>query len=212
MQRYLEPEIMDNVKQAQAFHVAKRDYGIQGFLYLYEKYIDMRNGKIIDLGCGTGAYLIALENKYPDLIIDGIDGSEPMIQIAKESVEYHGSSVKVTHCQFKNLDAAADCVISTNTLHHLHNPSIFWDCAKRVAPKVFVMDLIRPKNTTVASSIVDMLANGESDEFKFDYYNSLLAAFDPEELTNQIKDTKLKLLIEGEPDGLQVAIIHGTIL
>ena len=71
------------------------------------------------------------------------------------------------------------------------------------------MDLVRPKSTTIARSIVDTLAADESDEFKFDYYNSLLAAFSPEELTEQIKDTSLNLVIEGNPEFLQVAIIHG---
>lgn len=209
MQRYLEPELMDNLEQALAFHKANRDYGIKGFLDLYKKYVNIQDGKIVDLGCGTGAYLLALENQYPNLIITGFDGSEPMIQIARGLVEFHSSSVRVRHRQFKDIDATADCVISTNTLHHLHDPTVFWDCVKRVGRRVFVMDLVRPKSTTMARSIVDTLAADESDEFKFDYYNSLLAAFSPEELAEQIKDTKLNLVIEGDPNFLQVAIIHG---
>jgi hypothetical protein len=73
------------------------------------------------------------------------------------------------------------------------------------------MDLIRPNNPVLARSIVDTLALNESDEFKFDYYNSLLAAFSPEELTEQIKDTGLQLTIEGNPDFLQVAVIYGIL-
>jgi hypothetical protein len=73
------------------------------------------------------------------------------------------------------------------------------------------MDLVRPASPTIARSIVDTLAAVESNEFKFDYYNSLLAAFSPEELAEQIKDTNLNLVIEGDPDFLQVAIIHGIL-
>lgn len=211
MQRYLEPELMNSVEQALAFHTANRDYGIKGFLELYEKHVNIKDGKIVDLGCGTGEYLLALENKYPNLIITGFDGSEAMIQIAQGLIEFHNSSIRIRHQQFKNVDATADCVISTNTLHHLHDPSIFWDCVKRTAPRVFVMDLIRPNNPVLARSIVDTLALNESDEFKFDYYNSLLAAFSPEELTEQIKDTGLQLTIEGNPDFLQVAVIYGIL-
>jgi SAM-dependent methyltransferase len=211
MQRCLEPELMDNMEHALAFRRANRDYGIKGFLEFYAKYVNMATGKIIDLGCGTGEYLLALENKYPDLSIIGFDGSEPMIQLARAIVEHHGSNVCVHHMEFKDIDTTADCIISTNTLHHLHDPTVFWDCVKRTAQQVFVMDLVRPKSTVVARYIVDTLAKNESDEFKFDYYNSLLAAFSLEELTDQIKDTNLTITIEGDPNFLQVVIIHGIL-
>lgn len=211
MQRCVEPELMDNLEQALAFRRANREYGIKGFLELYAKYLNMSKGKLIDLGCGTGEYLIALEHQYPNLIITGFDGSEPMIQIAGGIVEHHSSNVRVRHRQFKDIDHTADCVISTNTLHHLHDPTVFWDCVKRVARRVFVMDLIRPSSTLVARNIVDTLAKGESDEFKFDYYNSLLAAFSVEELQQQIEGTGLTLTVEGDPEYLQVAVIHGIL-
>jgi hypothetical protein len=155
--------------------------------------------------------LLALENKYPDLIITGFDGSEPMVQIARGIVKNHKSSVCVRHEQFKDINFTADCVISTNTLHHQHTPTVFWDCVKRTARRVFIMDLVRPESTVVARHIVDTLAKDESNEFKTDYYNSLLAAFSLEELTDQIKDTNLTISIEGDPNFLQVAIIHGIL-
>jgi 2-polyprenyl-3-methyl-5-hydroxy-6-metoxy-1,4-benzoquinol methylase len=211
MQRHLEPELMDNSEHALAFHRANKDYGIRGFLDLYNKYINLQEGKIIDLGTGSGEYLLALEHKYPKLIITGFDGSEPMVHIARGLVETHSSSIRVRHRAFKDIDATADCVISTNTLHHMHDPSVFWNCVKKVAPKVFVMDLVRPANITIARSIVDTLATNESDEFKIDYYNSLLAAFSPEELQEQINGTKLQLTVEGDSNSLQVAVIHGIL-
>lgn len=211
MQRCLEPELMDDLGQAWAFHKADRSYGIRGFLEFYEKYVGMTTGKIIDLGCGNAQYLLALEQQHPELFITGFDGSEPMIQIARGMIEAHDSNVRVKHMKFKDIDYTADCVISTNTLHHVHDPSVFWDCVKRVAPKVFVMDLVRPASTLTARTIVDTLAKNESDEFKFDYYNSLLAAFSPEELASQIEGTGLTLEVEGDPNFLQVAVIHGIL-
>jgi trans-aconitate methyltransferase len=163
------------------------------------------------LGTGTGEYLLALENKYPKLIITGFDGSEPMVQIAQGLVELHSSSVRVRHRSFKDIDEKANCVISTNTLHHMHDPYIFWDCVKKIAPKIFVMDLIRPNSISIASNIVDVFAHNESNEFKSDYYNSLLAAFSPKELQEQIKGTNLQLIVEGDPNSLQVAVIYGIL-
>jgi 2-polyprenyl-3-methyl-5-hydroxy-6-metoxy-1,4-benzoquinol methylase len=211
MQRHLESEIMSDPEQVTAFSSANRDYGIKGFLQFYDEYVKLSSGSIIDLGCGTGAYLLALEQKYPKLDITGFDGSALMIQVAQELIEARGSSVKVQYQQFNDISVIADCVMSTNTLHHLHNPIEFWNCVKRIAPKVFVMDLIRPKSETIAKDIVDVLAGNESEIFKKDYYNSLLAAFTQEELLEQIKDTNLNLVVEGDPSFLQVAIIHGIL-
>jgi trans-aconitate methyltransferase len=202
---------MNSADQALAFHNANRDHGVRGFLEFYEKHVNIKYGKIVDLGCGTGEYLLALENKYPDLIITGFDGSEAMVQIAQGLVKLHSSSIRIRNQQFKNVNTTADCVISTNTLHHLHDPGVFWDCVKRSAPRAFIMDLVRPHSILLARNIVDTLATNESDEFKFDYYNSLLAAFSPEELAEQIKDTGLQLEIEGTSDFLQVAVIYGIL-
>jgi hypothetical protein len=99
--------------------------------------------------------------------------------------------------------------MSTNTLHHIHQPKKFWDVVKTIAPQVFVMDLVRPSNTNIANDIIETFAKDDSELFKQDYYNSLCAAFSAEELQEQIVGTNLKLSIEG--DFLQVAIIHGCI-
>lgn len=211
MQRCIESELMDDPEQALAFHKASREYGIRGFIELYKKYVNIHEGRVVDLGCGTGAYLFALEEVYPTLKITGYDGSEPMVQIGRGLAEAISSGVRLCHRKFKDVDDTADCVISTNTLHHMHDPTVFWNCVKRISNRVFVMDLIRPLDTTIARSIVDTLAKDDSEEFKTDYYNSLLAAFSAEELQDQIKETKLKLIIEGDPSFLQVAIIYGVL-
>jgi ubiquinone/menaquinone biosynthesis C-methylase UbiE len=212
MQRYLEPELMDNLDQVLAFHKGSKDYGIQGFLSLYEKHINIAAGKVVDLGCGTGSYLFALEEKYPKLSITGYDGSSIMIHVGQGVADCKSSGVRLRHQDFENVNDTADIVISTNTLHHLHNTDVFWNCIKRISNRVFIMDLIRPANDEIAKTIVETLAGNDSKEFKTDYYNSLLAAFSVDELLKQIEGTNLKLEVEGTPDFLQVAVIHGTIL
>ena len=39
----------------------------------------------------------------------------------------------------------------------------------------------------------------------------MLAAFSVEELQEQIKGTNLQLVVEGDPNFLQVAVIHGIL-
>lgn len=211
MQRCLEPEIMDEKNQVLAFHHGNRDYGIKGFLDFYKKYVNLKKGKVVDLGCGTGSYLFALETQYPELSITGYDASEYMIELGQTIAENISSGVKLRCEYFKNIKDSADCVISTNTLHHMHDSKIFWNCIKNISNYVFVMDLVRPKNKDIAKKIVDRLAKDDSELFKIDYYNSLLAAFDADELRQQISGTKLNLILEGKNDFLQIAIIYGQI-
>ncbi len=211
MQRHLEPEIMNEKNQVLAFHHGSRDYGIKGFLDFYKKYVNLKKGKVVDLGCGTGSYLFALETQYPDLLITGYDASEYMIELGQTIVENISSGVRLRCEYFKNVKDSADCVISTNTLHHIHDSNIFWNCVKNISNNLFIMDLVRPKNKDIAKKIVGQLAEKDSELFKNDYYNSLLAAFNADELRQQILDTKLNLIIEGNTDFLQVAIIYGQI-
>jgi trans-aconitate methyltransferase len=198
MQRCLEPELMLDDEQVKAFVEGSKDYGIDGFLYLYKKYAGLIKGKVVDLGSGPGQYIDALSKEYSDLEVVGYDGSPAMVNL----------SSNVTLSNIYNVVDTADLVMSTNTLHHIHNPEKFWNVAKTIAPNVFVMDLVRPPNEETANAIVGTFAKNDSDIFKQDYYNSLCAAFSVEELQDQIKDTNLQLSIEG--DFLQVAVIYGV--
>jgi trans-aconitate methyltransferase len=202
MQRCLEPELMIDADQVSAFVNGTREYGIKGFLDLYKKYNGITKGKIVDLGSGDGKYICALANEYSSLNITGYDGSPTMVRLS--------NNVKL--CNIYDVVDTADMVISTNTLHHIHDVTKFWKVVKSIAPSVFIMDLVRPIDETVAHDIVNTLAKNDSKMFKQDYSNSLNAAFSVEELEEQIKETNLKLVIEGAPKFLQIAVIYGNIL
>jgi hypothetical protein len=49
-----------------------------------------------------------------------------------------------------------------------------------------VMDLFRPPSRHAAETIVETYAGGEIELFKTDFLNSLLAAYRPDEVTEQI--------------------------
>ncbi len=86
--------------------------------------------KILDLGCGTGNASVALLERYPnhDVSVFLIDGSEQMVEIAKEktNLKFPGS-VAGSHIAdissadwVKGLNAAEfDAIISTLVLEHL---------------------------------------------------------------------------------------------
>ena len=64
MRRVVEPELMDRIDQVAAFNTGNKDLGIESFINFYENYINITKGKIVDLGCGTGDYLVALSCSY----------------------------------------------------------------------------------------------------------------------------------------------------
>jgi len=207
MQRIIEPELMDDVDQVAAYNAGNKEFGIEGFLNYYEKNINITEGKIVDLGCGTADYLVALAKKYPKLVIVGYDGSPNMIKQAEKNIQ--GYNITVICKQFADIEDTADCAISINTLHHLHDPAVLWDAIRSISDKILVMDIIRPQSIEVADAIVEMINGQDPEIFKRDFYNSLLAAFSIEELKEQIKDNNYNMQFDGNPDYFQVALICG---
>ena len=96
-------------------------------------------------------------------------------------------------------DHSYDAVISRYMLHHIHNPIIFWREIKRLVKfggVVYVMDLIRPGSPEDARKIVEEVAGKEDHILKEDFYNSLCAAFTPEEVIKQLTKAGLNLSVE----------------
>ena len=65
--------------------------------------------------------------------------------------------------------------------------------------KVFIADLFRPDSYEVAQAMVEQAASGEPEVLKQDFLNSLLAAFTPAEVREQLAQAGLseQLRVEG---------------
>ncbi len=77
----------------------------------------IKNGdKILDIGCGNGRFLYALEDKHAEYC--GIDSSEEMIELAKQKFpEAKFFQADATDLPFE--DGSFDDIISMATLHHI---------------------------------------------------------------------------------------------
>jgi hypothetical protein len=53
------------------------------------------------------------------------------------------------------------------------------------------MDLMRPGSSSEAAALVDEYSRGEPEVLRRDFHNSLLAAYRPEEIRQQLIDAKL---------------------
>ena len=194
MDRVLEPQLMDDEAQSRAY--AKADFSASNQRFVDELVDRFRSQlrRVVDLGCGPGDVTIRLARAAPDATITAVDGSPPMIRLARRAVREADVDTRVGLLEAVlpdlPLDAHAfDAVLSKDLLHHLPDPSVLWREVMRLGvpgAAVFVMDLIRPDTPEIARAIVTTVAGNEDAILQQDFFNSLCAAFTIEEVTRQL--------------------------
>lgn len=196
MERVLEPELMDDEQQAEAY--AGADFSVTHELFVTRfglTFPEFESGLVADLCCGNADPTIRFAKRFPSTKIVGFDGAEAMLAQGRKAIERAGLNSRVTlkramlplptgtHPKF-------DVVLCNGSMHHLPDSSILWESVKnlgRPGTLVFVVDLMRPATQEKAQQIVEQHSN-ENDPslMKRDFYNSLLASFRPEEVREQI--------------------------
>jgi SAM-dependent methyltransferase len=197
MKRVPEPELMDAAEQAEAYAAADFDAPNAAFVGHVETFLGRRmlHGRVLDLGCGPADICVRLARRHPGARFDAVDGSAAMLACARrrlEEIPAVAARIRLVEARLptRTLPAGAyDFVISNSLLHHLHAPAVLWrtvrDCA-RPGAGVVVMDLFRPHTAVEAQDLVERYAAGEPDVLRTDFYNSLLAAFTPDEVRAQL--------------------------
>ena len=82
--------------------------------------------------------MIRLARAVPDLHITAIDGSAPMIALARAAIRAAGLETRVTVVQgyipgVSLQDHGSDAILSKDLLHHLPDPSALWSEIARLA-------------------------------------------------------------------------------
>ena len=192
MKRITEPELMLNDNQCREYLLSPK----QKFFDAIEHYLPKQvENTIADLGCGPGDFTNFLLNIYQNVLIDAIDGSNKMIQIAQENIK-NLKQVSFINSDIKDIDRGYDFVFCSNTLHHLHDPTDLWKTIQRISKNKFmIVDLIRPDSEAELEDILKLcewFADPDS-AFIQDFRNSLRAAFTVEELYDQTKKIDCKI-------------------
>ncbi len=201
MRRITEPELMNDPEQALAYGRADFEEPHSNFMKLLEGSCAFPGPvcTVLDLGCGTGDITFRIARGFPDSVIDGIDGSAAMLSLANEALErkpeFRGR-IHLIHSKIQEFrpEKAYDLIVSNSLLHHIPEPGDFWCAVTRLsAPgtRVFVMDLMRPGDREEALRLVETYSPHEPEILKRDFYNSLLAAFEIDEVRQQLKDAGL---------------------
>jgi ubiquinone/menaquinone biosynthesis C-methylase UbiE len=209
MDRVLEPELMDDADQARAYAEADFEEPNRMFVELFRDKCPgyTGTGAILDLGCGPGDIVVRLASAFPRSRVDGVDGSAAMLSFAESALAAGGLHSRVRF--IRGLLPAVTlpraryaAIVSNSLLHHLHQPEVLWQTVRRYGEDgahILVMDLSRPQTPERAREIVEAYAGEEPAVLKTDFYNSLLAAFEPAEIRGQLDQAGL--------DNLDVAAV-----
>lgn len=197
MLRIPEPELMLDEDQAIAYAGADFSASDGRFIERFkELFGSPAAGEIIDLGCGPGNIALRMAEAFPGCTVTGVDGAPAMLDIArKRAASIAGAASRIRFVETTLPSAVlpmctAAAVVSNSLLHHLHEPAGLWITLRQVAARnaaVLIVDLRRPETAADAQQIVDTYARGEPEILRQDFYNSLLAAFEVDEVKRQLE-------------------------
>ena len=196
MERTPEPELMNEPEQARAY--AEADFNEANTLFVDQfrsRFPDFHSGRLLDLGCGPADITFRLAAALPGVVIDGVDGAGEMLRFGRDKLERDqalASRVTLIEGFIPGVELPAsqyEALVSNSLLHHLHEPDVLWQMISGLSAPgaiVMIMDLFRPPNCDRAVSLVECYAQNAPQILKEDFYNSLLAAFTPQEVMEQL--------------------------
>jgi trans-aconitate methyltransferase len=205
MDRVPEPELMLEEAQVRAYANADFDIPHSRFIELLTDRLELSpaGGSAIDLGCGSGDITRRFVAAFPRWAVDAVDGSSTMLAVAAGMTP---GDAPIRYLQVR-LPAEAgsryDLIFSNSLLHHLNDPQVLWSSvAARARPgsRVFIMDLLRPPDLATAEALQQQYAADEPAVLQQDFYNSLLAAYEPAEIHAQLHAAQLDLRVETVSD------------
>ncbi|MGE5152474.1 MAG: class I SAM-dependent methyltransferase [Bdellovibrio bacteriovorus] len=210
MRRRPEPELMEGAEQALAYAEADFSESNGLFMELLKRLQPgpLAGARVLDLGCGPADIVIRFLSAYPQAQCDALDGSAAMLEHARAALERLPGLAPRCRLLHHNLPSPTlprahyELVLSNSLLHHLHDPQVLWRTVRETARPgalVLVMDLMRPASAAWAEALVETYLADAPEVLRSDFRNSLFAAFEPQEVVEQLREAGL--------DGLEVGVV-----
>jgi ubiquinone/menaquinone biosynthesis C-methylase UbiE len=204
MRRIPEPELMLDEEQARAYAAADFESAHSVYPKLFDKLFPgrPRRALALDIGCGPCDVTIRFARANPGYQFHAVDGSAAMLTEARNALRRRQLVTRVKLIEGRMPDTALpaatyDVILSSSLLHHLQEPQALWQTIQRYSKpgtRVFVVDLRRPATRDAARAIATKYSVGEPKVLKCDFFNSLLAAFTPMEVRQQLRAAGLSWL------------------
>lgn len=197
MERILEPEVMDDVAEADAYDAM--DFSAPNGAVV-ERLAELgARGRMLDLGTGPGHIPLLVCERFPDATVVAIDLSPRMLEHAerRRAASPHASRIELRLGDAKGLpfdDASFDVVFSNTILHHVAEPlGMLREAARVLRPGgvLMIRDLYRPPTPERARELVALHA-ADMDPAQQDLFRaSLEASLEPAELAALARDAGL---------------------
>ena len=197
---------MESAEQAAAYANADFEAPHSRFLALFREVFPGADiiGQVLDAGCGAGDIALRFARAFPRCRVIGVDGSAAMLEQGRQILSRQPPELRdrVLLAQGRlphnPLDGERfNTIISNSLLHHLPEPQVLWQTLRtfaRPGARIFIMDLMRPDGEETARRLAEQYCAGEPDILRRDFFNSLLAAFSPEEIRDQLVCARLDQL------------------
>lgn len=187
-----EPEVMAHRDEVEVYSQADFSEVNQTFARRLVRRIEPR-GRAVDLGTGPASIALEFCALAPEWHILGVDASAGMLAEGRRLVRQAGLESRIRFLRKSVLELGGlrqfDLVFSNSVLHHLANPLRFWHTVAdltRPGGMIMVQDLRRPDAVKSASQLVRLHARGNPPLLKQLFHQSLLAAFTPGEVRQQL--------------------------
>jgi ubiquinone/menaquinone biosynthesis C-methylase UbiE len=194
LQRVLEPEVMDTLKEAQEYdtmdHAEVNRCFVSDLLAAVPADMFNDDAELLDLGTGTAQIPVEFCRRQEAGRIVAVDLAVHMLDLARYNIEVAGMTERILlqHLDAKGLpfqDGRFRCVMSNSIVHHIPRPELVVREAVRVLEPggwLFFRDLLRPANDAQVRELVITHAGDESEFQQQMFENSLRAALSLDEL------------------------------
>jgi SAM-dependent methyltransferase len=202
-ERVTEPDlVMDDPENVAAYVEAGREHAVMAPVYLFHCAniceVIRPGDTVVDLACGPANQLAMVARLNPGTKFIGVDLSQPMLERARELIERQGlKNVEFRHGDITDLsffaDRSVDAVMSTMALHHLPTFDLLCRTYAEVARilkqggGVYMVDFGHLKSKRSIDYFAYQYADRQPALFTEDYYNSLHAAFYPDDFRKAVQ-------------------------
>lgn len=224
--RIPEPMVLDTDAEIAEFEEGSADsHGLAAMYAVSSRSISRLlplGGTVLDLGCGSGRFLVQLAEERPDCRGIGVDLSEGMLSLAAAHAERRGvdERVRFTIGDVTDLDPATqpdgvDVVACLNVLHQLPDQMVLDQCLQHLGrlhrhfeAAVYVLDL-RPFNRPdTFPSVLAIAEPGLSVDARRQAADSEAAAFPPEVIASGLRAGGVEDLHTGGDELVGTVQVH----